>query len=180
MPVIVDVVRWLQVVGVAVVLQVGAEAVPGKGLQGIVLTPQPVHRVQILGGYFIIRLQPDIPLRSHELHNVVSITYSQFHILFCPGADCEFVVPRDQPPQPLQTPEEYTLLLSDQLFRQVWVIYPILFLTPCGQDDLTAEKPVTAVVKGFQGSVAEAKETDIKVALITLLSFLFQIQRRSA
>ena len=55
------------VVGVAVFLQIVAHGVLGVGLDGVILTPQAVHGVQILCGDGEICLQADISLRGQKL-----------------------------------------------------------------------------------------------------------------
>ena len=81
----------------------------------------------------------------------------------------------NQPPQPLQHPEEDSLFFRNQFLGKERIIEPFHRLVLGGQNDLAAKETVAAVVKCSQCPVAEAEKTHIQLPLIALFFLPFQI-----
>ena len=86
------------------------------------------------------------------------------------SADCEAVIVRHQPVQPLDCPEKYSLSLGAHLFGDVRVVDSVRGLVLCRENDLPPEEADAAVVQTLQCSVAKSDKADIQVSLIALLS----------
>ena len=109
---------------------------------------------------------------------MVSLKDHFLHVLFRLGADGELVVLCDQALQALEAPKKNPFLLDNQLLREKGIVYSVLIFALGGQDNLPSEESLAAVVQGFQRTVAKTEEAAVQLALVTLLAFLFQVQRQ--
>ena len=163
-----DIVGGLHIVKAFVLRQFGAEPVCRHGLLCVVITPTGIGFIDCLGTGFTVGLEPDIPFRLQELDHIVAAALHRFHVFSGLGADCELIVVPNQPVQTLQTSEEDTLFLPQQLIHQKRIIHSASGPVFGGQHDLAAKEAVGLVVQGGQRTVSEAEEPDIELALVTL------------
>ena len=131
--------------------------------------------IQRLGAGLTVGPEADVALGLQELNHIVAAALDSFHILSGLVADCELIVVPNQSVQTLQTPEEDTLFLPQQLIHQKWIVRPACWPVFGGQYDLTAKEAVGLVVQGGQRTIAEAEEADIKLALVALNSLSFHV-----
>ena len=82
--------------------------------------------------------------------------------------DSTLIVVPDQPMQTLQTLEEDTLFLPQQLIHQKWIVRSACGPVFGSQHDLAAKETVGLVVQGRQRTVAEAEEAHMQLALVAL------------
>ena len=138
-------------------------------MQGIVFAPEFVCLIQIPGAGPGIRFEPEVALGFHEVYQVVSICHGIFHVGFGPVAEGKLVVVPDQSLQAFQRPQKDTLFFAAKLFGKVRIVFSVRVPLLCFQNDLSAEKTETAVVKGLQCPVAKGKEPYPDICLIALL-----------
>ena len=152
----VDIVGRFQIVEIGMLLQVGTEGLLGESIQCIVGTPLLVHHVEIFGTGFAVGLEPEVALRLHELHDVVSISHGSVDITLCPFTDGKVVVVLNQPVQPFQCPQEDALLFLTEFFCQERIVYSVGITVFGFQDNLSSEESVAAIMECLQGSVSES------------------------
>jgi hypothetical protein len=102
--VIPDFVVMFQVVFLLMLGKIGAEALGGHRLSGVVITPQLINSIEILGGDLGICFETEVAFRFHELHNVVAFLDGRFHIYLHSFTDGEVVIVPDQPSKTFQSP----------------------------------------------------------------------------
>ena len=89
--------------------------------------------------------------------------------------DSTLIVVPDQPMQTLQTLEEDTLFLPQQLIHQKWIVRSACGPVFGSQHDLAAKETVGLVVQGRQRTVAEAEEAHMQLALVALDTLALQV-----
>jgi len=163
-----DIVGGLHVVKAFVLRQFGAEPVCRHGFLRVVLAPALIRLIQCFGAGLTVRLEADVALGLQELDHIVAAALDCFHILSGLGADCELIVVSNQPVQTIQTPEEDTLFLPQQLVHQKRIVRSACGSVFGGQHDLAAKETVGLVVQGRQRTVAKAEKSNIELALVAL------------
>ena len=105
----VQVIDRLQMVAFSILAKLVCEALWGQRVFCVVLTPPLISCIQIFGAGFIIGLECHITLRIEKVQNVIGIPNSGRDIVLGSLADGKVIAIGDQPPQPLQHPEENSL-----------------------------------------------------------------------
>ena len=165
----------LQIVRFQIPHQKIAERALPDGRQPILITPDSVNGIQLLGGDRHIRLQPDIAGGLHKVDGIVGVTLDVLPIVQRSGAFRESEAVCRKPLQALKRPEKNALDLSLHLLGNVRIVHTISRLLFCGQDQLTAVKTVAAVVERLQIAVGERQQAGVHPPLIALDAFAFQI-----
>ena len=172
----VDVVGGFKVIAAVILAQFCTETDSRYAVTGIVLAPQFVDFIEILGTNGVVRLEAEIALGFHKVNDIVAAALDGVHVGGGFRADRETEVVLHQPVQSFQTPQQDALQLGAHLFDKERVIYTVSRFVLGGQDKLAAEEAIRMVVQRSQRTVAEAEESGVNVALITLDALTLQVQ----
>ena len=172
----VDVVGGFKVIAAVVLAQFCAETDGRYAVTGVVLAPQFVDFIEILGTDGVVRLEAEVALGLHKVDDIVAAAFDGIHVGGGSFADREAEIVLHQPVQPFQTPEQDALQLGTHLFHKERVIRAVGGLVLGGQDKLTAEKAVRMVIQRGQRAVAETEEPGVNVPLVALDTFALQVQ----
>ena len=130
----------LQIVRFQIPHQKIAERALPDGRQPILITPDSVNGIQLLGGDRHIRFQPDIAGGFHKVDGVVGVTLDVLPIVQRPGAFRESEAVCRKPLQALKRPEKNALDLSLHLLGNVRIVHTISRLLFCGQNTVTLKQ----------------------------------------
>ena len=172
----IDVVGGFKVIAAVILAQFRAETDGRYAVAGVVLAPQFVDFIEILGADGIVRLEAEVTLRFHEVDDIIAAALDGIHVGGGSFADGEAEVVLHQPVQPFQTPEQDAFQLGAYLLHKEGVIRAVGRLVLGGQDKLAAKEAVRMVIQRGQRSVAETEEPGVNVTLVALDTLALQVQ----
>ena len=118
----VDVVGGFKVIAAVVLAQFCAKTDGRYAVTGVVLAPQFVDLVEILGTDGVVRFEAEIALGFHEVNDIVAAALDGVHVGGGSFADREAEIVLHQPVQPFQTPEQDALQLGAYLLHKEGVV----------------------------------------------------------
>ena len=172
----VDVVGGFKIVAAVILAQLCAETDRRYAVTGVVLAPQFVDFIEVLGADGVVRLEAEIALGFHEVDDIVAAALDGVHVGSSFGADREAEVILHQPVQPFQTPQQDAFQLGTHLLHKERVVCAVGRLVFGGQDELTAKEAIRMVIQRGQRTVAETEESSVDVPLVALDTLALQVQ----
>ena len=118
----VDVVGGFKVIAAVILAQFCTETNRRYAVTGVVLTPQLINVVKILGADGVVRLEAEVALGLHKVNDIVAAALDGVHIGSGFGANRKAEVILYQPMQPFQTPEQDAIQLGAHLLDKERVI----------------------------------------------------------
>ena len=157
----INIIGGFDTVELFILRQLRAECVGAHRFLNIILAPKLVGLIDLFGAGLHICLEANIALRMQKFDYIVAASPDSLHVFLCFLADNELELVEHQPLQTLQEPEENSFFLLNQALCKERIIDPVFGSVLGGQNNLTTEEAVAAVMQCGQCIVAKTKEPGV-------------------